>query len=308
MINRVLIRLKIVQVVYAYYQNPGKSVDAAEKELFFSLSKAYDLYHYMLMLMPAITDFALRRIESARQKLAPSAEDLKPNTRFVENKFIAQLEANKQLREYAEKQKRSWEGEDLILKTLYEQVTSADIYKQYMSLHGEITYEDDRELWRRLYKTVICDNEDLDAFLEEQSLYWNDDKAIVDSFVLKTIRRFDEAAGADQALLPEYKAEEDRDFARRLFRRTIVNGEQYRKLISDNTRNWDSERVAMMDMVIMQCALAELFSFPEIPMNVTFNEYVEIAKAYSTNRSGAFVNGTLDGIVKVLRQEGKLVR
>jgi N utilization substance protein B len=142
--------------------------------------------------------------------------------------------------------------------------------------------------------------------LEEQSLYWNDDKEIVDTFVLKTIKRFDQAQGSEQPLLPEFKDEEDKEFAGRLFRRTIQNETYYRNLISENTQNWDFERVAFMDVIIMQCAIAEILSFPNIPISVSLNEYVEIAKLYSTLKSGAFVNGTLDGIVKKLKKEGKL--
>ena len=307
MINRVLIRLKIIQIVYAYYQNGSKNLDSAEKELFFSLSKAYDLYNYLLMLMIALTNYAQKRIDAAKAKLAPTKEELFPNTKFVENKFIAQLEVNKQLLDFIANQKRSWDNEEDFIKGLYEKIIGSDVYKEYMA-SSESSYEADRELWRKLYKTFIFNNEALDALLEDQSLYWNDDKEIVDTFVLKTIKRFDEKNGANQELLPEFKDDEDREFARRLFRRTILNCEYYRHLISENTRNWDLDRVAFMDVVIMQCALAEILSFPNIPVSVSLNEYVDIAKVYSTAKSGSFVNGTLDGIVKVLKKEGKLTK
>ena len=305
MINRVLIRLKIIQIVYAYYQNGSKNLDAAEKELFFSLSKAYDLYNYLLMLMIALTNYAQKRLDTAKAKLAPTAEELYPNMKFVENKFISQLEVNKQLTEFISNQKRTWANDEDFVKGLYEKIIASDIYKEYMA-SSEDTYEEDRELWRKIYKTFIFNNEELDVLLEDQSLYWNDDKEIVDTFVLKTIKRFDEKNGANQPLLPEFKDEEDRDFARRLFRRSILNCDYYRHLISENTRNWDLDRVAFMDVVIMQCALAEILSFPNIPVSVSLNEYVDIAKVYSTTKSGSFVNGTLDGIVKELKKEGKL--
>ena len=307
MINRVLIRLKIIQIVYAYYQNGSKNLDSAEKELFFSLSKAYDLYNYLLMLMVAMTNYARKRIDTAKAKLAPTPEELYPNMKFVENKFVAQLEGNKQLMDYAANQKRSWSNDEDFVKGLYEKIQASDIYKEYMA-SSETSYEADRELWRKLYKTFIFHNEDLDSLLEDQSLYWNDDKDIVDTFVLKTIKRFDEKNGANQELLPEFKDDEDREFARRLFRRAILNSDYYRHLISENTRNWDLERVAFMDVIIMQCALAEILSFPNIPISVSLNEYVDIVKVYSTLKSGSFVNGTLDGIVKVLKKEGKLTK
>ncbi len=307
MINRVLIRLKIIQIVYAYYQNGSKNLDSAEKELFFSLSKAYDLYNYLLMLMVALTTYAQKRIDAAKAKLAPTAEELYPNMKFVENKFVSQLEVNKQLLEFAANQKRSWANDEDFIKGLYDKIIVSDIYKEYMA-SSDKSYEADRELWRKLYKTFIFNNEELDTLLEDQSLYWNDDKEIVDTFVLKTIKRFEGKNGANQTLLPEFKDEEDQEFARRLFRRAILNCDYYRHLISENTRNWDLDRVAFMDVIIMQCALAEILSFPNIPVSVSLNEYVEIAKVYSTIKSGSFVNGTLDGIVNQLKKEGKLAK
>ena len=307
MINRVLIRLKIIQIVYAYYQNDSKNIDSAEKELFFSLSKAYDLYNYLLMLMVALTNYAQKRIDAAKAKLAPTPEELYPNMKFVENKFIAQLEVNKQLTDFVANQKRTWSNDEDFVKALYEKILDSDIYKEYM-VSADTSYENDRELWRKLYKTLIFNNEELDALLEDQSLYWNDDKEIVDTFVLKTIKRFDEKNGLNQPLLPEFKDDEDKEFARRLFRRAILNCDLYRHLISENTRNWELDRVAFMDVVIMQCALAEIMSFPNIPVSVSLNEYVDIAKLYSTVKSGSFVNGTLDGIVNQLKKEGKLLK
>ena len=307
MINRVLIRLKIVQIVYAYYQNGGKNLDTAEKELFFSLSKAYDMYNYLLLLMVEITKQAERKQSAAKNKLLPTEEELHPNTKFVDNRFIAQLEVNKQLLEFSETQKKTWENESEFVKRLCEVIMNSDIYKEYMEC-ATSSYEEDRELWRKIYKRIIFNNYELDQVLEDQSLYWNDDKEIVDTFVLKTIKRFEEENGSDQPLLPEFKDDEDQDFARRLFRRSILNAEYYRHLISENTRNWDLDRVALMDIIIMQIALAEILSFPNIPISVTFNEYVEIAKLYSTPKSGSFINGTLDGIVKALKEENKLTK
>lgn len=307
MINRVLIRLKVIQIIYAYYQNGSKNLDTAEKELFFSLSKAYDLYNFLLLLMVEVTKYANKRLEAAKNKLAPSKEDLTPNTKFVDNQFIVQLEVNKQLLDFANNQKKTWENEPEFIKSLFEQIANSDIYKEYMAAETS-SYDEDREFWRKIYKNIIFNNVALDEVLEEQSLYWNDDKEIVDTFVLKTIKRFDPQNGAKQELLPEFKDEEDRDFARRLFRRAILNADYYRHLISSNIRNWDLDRVAFMDVIIMQTALAEILSFPNIPVSVSLNEYVDIAKLYSTPKSGGFINGTLDGIVNQLKKENKLIK
>ncbi len=305
MINRVLIRLKVIQVIYAYYQNGGKNVEAAEKELFYSLSKAYDLYRYLLLLMVEVTRFADRRIDNRRNKLRPTAEDLNPNTRFIDNAFMAQLAANAQLEEFAGNQKRTWDDEGDFVRNLFEKIEATEIYQEYMA-KDTLTYEDDREVWRKLYRAVIMQNDEIDEILEEQSLYWNDDKTIVDTFVLKTIKRFDPENGAEQELLPEFRDEEDKQFASRLLRSAINNAEAYRKLMENNAKNWDMERFAFMDILIMQVALAEIMCFPGIPVSVSLNEYVEVAKMYSTPKSGSFINGMLDSIVNQLKKENKL--
>ena len=305
MINRVLIRLKVIQVIYAYYQNGGRNLEAAEKELFYSLSKAYDLYKYLLLLMIEVTQFAERRIDNRRNKLRPTYEDLNPNTRFIDNAFMAQLMQNAQLEEFRANQKRTWDDEGDFVKHLFEKIEQTKAYQEYMAKYA-LTYEDDRELWRKLYRTTIGQNETIDEILEEQSLYWNDDKAIVDTFVLKTIKRFDPENGAEQELMPEYKDDEDKEFARKLLRTAITGAEAYRKLMENNAKNWDMERFAFMDILIMQVALAEIFAFPSIPVSVTLNEYVEIAKMYSTPKSGGFINGMLDSIVNQLKSENKL--
>ncbi|MBQ1178472.1 MAG: transcription antitermination factor NusB [Bacteroidaceae bacterium] len=305
MINRVLIRLKVIQVIYAYYQNGGKNLEAAEKELFYSLSKAYDLYKYLLLLMIEVTQFADRRIDNRRHKLRPTAEDLNPNTRFIDNAFMAQLMQNVQLEEFRANQKRTWDDEGDFVKHLFERIEETKAYQEYMA-KDTLSYEDDRELWRKLYRSTIAQNQEIDEILEEQSLYWNDDKAIVDTFVLKTIKRFEPENGAEQELMPEYKDDEDKEYARKLLRTAIVNADAYRKLMVDNAKNWDMERFAFMDILIMQVALAEIMSFPSIPVSVSLNEYVEIAKMYSTPKSGGFINGMLDNIVSQLRGENKL--
>ena len=305
MINRVLIRLKVIQVIYAYYQNGGKNLEAAEKELFYSLSKAYDLYKRLLLLMIEVTQFADRRIDNRRHKLRPTAEDLNPNTRFIDNAFMAQLMQNAQLEEFRANQKRTWDDEGDFVKHLFERIEETKVYQEYMAKET-LTYEDDRELWRKLYRSTIAQNDEIDEILEEQSLYWNDDKAIVDTFVLKTIKRFEPENGAEQELMPEYKDDEDKEFARKLLRTAITGAEAYRKLMENNAKNWDMERFAFMDILIMQVALAEIFAFPSIPTTVTLNEYVEIAKMYSTPKSGSFINGMLDAIVGQLKSENKL--
>ncbi|MBO7109547.1 MAG: transcription antitermination factor NusB [Prevotella sp.] len=305
MINREIIRIKIVQLTYAYYQNGNKNIDTAEKELFFSLSKAYDLYNHLLALIVALTKEARRRLEVLQAKARREGTP-EPSQKFAFNRFALQLEENKQLLEFIETQKRTWADEPEFVGRLLEQIEQSQIYLDY--LQGDDSYEADRELWRRLYRTLIQDNADLDQILEEQSLYWNDDKEVVDTFVLKTIKRFDEKNGAKQELLPEYDSEEEKDYARKLFRAAILNADEYQRYMSESSLNWDFSRLAYMDVIIMQIAIAEMLTFPSIPLNVTINEYVELAKVYSTPRSSGYINGMLDAIARHLIRQGRLMK
>ena len=306
MINRELIRIKIVQLTYAYYQNGNRNMDNAEKELLFSLAKAYDLYNYLLALIVSVTQEERHRVEIAANRANREGTEA-PSNRFVNNKFAVQLEENKQLNLFMESQKRRWEDDMEAVRKLCDQIEQSTIYQEYMASDDD-SYEADREVWRKIYRTLIQENPDLDAVLEEKSLYWNDDKEVVDTFVIKTIKRFDPANGADQELLPEYRDEEDRDFALKLFRSTILNADDYQRYMSESSRNWDFSRLAYMDVVIMQIAIAEMLTFPNIPVTVTINEYVDLAKLYSTPRSGGYINGMLDTIARHLIQIGKMMK
>jgi N utilization substance protein B len=306
MINREIIRTKIVQLTYAYYQNGNKNIDSAEKELFFSLSKAYDLYNYLLALMVAVAKEAKRRLEIAEAKALREGTD-KPSTRFAYNRFTLQLSENRQLCDFVSNLKHTWADEPEFVGKLFEQIEQSQIYRDYMESKTD-DYASDRELWRKIYRMLIQDNSELEALLEELSLYWNDDKDIVDTFVLKTIKRFEEQNGARQELLPEYDSEEDKDYARKLFRAAILNADEYQHYMSEASRNWDFSRLAYMDVIIMQIAIAEMLTFPSIPVSVTINEFVDIAKLYSTPKSGGYINGMLDAIARHLIKTNRMMK
>jgi len=306
MINREIIRTKIVQLTYAYYQNGSKNIDAAEKELFFSLSKAYDLYNHLLSLIVALTKEARKRNEVFTARAQREGTEA-PSQKFTLNRFALQLEENKMLLDFISTQKRTWNDDIEFVGKLLTLIESSDIFKEYMETK-EDSYELDRELWRKLYRTFIQENSDLDALLEEISLYWNDDKEIVDTFVLKSIKRFTEQNGPRQELLPEWDSDEERDFARKLFRSAILNADEYQRYMSEASRNWDFSRLAYMDVVIMQIAIAEMLTFPNIPVNVTINEYVDLSKLYSTTKSGSYINGMLDAIARHLVETGKMTK
>ena len=309
MINRALIRLKVVQLVYAYYQNEGKTTEVALKELDFSLQKAHDLYRLLLLLLVELRRRAERvnAVYEAKKKRVGGGEISSNDKLLADNLFLKQLSENEELLEFEASQKWMWSNEDTFLKKLYDAWLNDDIFLRYVDTK-EHDYESDRELVRKLYKNHVEKSEEFDALLEEQSLYWNDDKEIVDSFVLKTIKRFQAENGAAQELLPAYAAQEDQEFAGRLFKTTIERCSEMRDVVKHNIKKWQFNRIAFMDLVIMQIALTEMLEFPSIPLNVTFNEYLDIAKVYSTPRSAGFIHGVLEGITKRLKEEGVLLK
>lgn len=307
MINRTLIRLKIVQLMYSYYQQSGKNINSVELELEKSLSKAYDLYNYMLWLITDVTRYADEEIEQKEQinKFAHKVETI--SHRFIDNQFAAQLAVNKQLLEFKENQNQLWVNYPDYLRKLYADIQQLDEYEEYMN-KVSVEYNDDREFWRKVYKNIIMKDERIDEILEEQSLYWNDDKEIVDTFVLKTIKKFEPQLQENQELLPEFKDEEDREFAIMLLRTSILHEDEYKSMIMQNTRNWDFERLPLMDVIIMQVALSEILNFPNIPVSVTINEFVEISKYYSTQKSAGYINGILDNVARQLKASGKIMK
>lgn len=307
MINRVLLRIKVIQILYSYYKNEGKSFPVAEEELFHSIEKTYDLYFHLLQLSVEITRFAAEKIQRKRNRLRPTDEDLHPNTRFADNLFIAQLSNNIQLNQYLSTRKLSWVNDAEISKILFEEIIASDFYADYM--HAPIAdYEADKELWRKIFKKILLQSEALDDSIQDQNIYWSDDMEVVVSFIIKTIKRFDAANGSEQSLLPMFKDAEDAEFATKLLRTTLTKTADLRVMIDKHTKNWELDRIAFMDTIIMEVALAELLDFPTIPVNVTLNEYIEIAKSYSTEKSGTFINGVLDNIVNQLRAENKLIK
>ncbi len=307
MINRALLRIKIIQIIYSYYKSEGNSIPAAVKELFKSIEKTYLLYYHLMGLSLEITRYAELKMDEKKHKMRPTEEDLHPNTRFVENIFIKQLNENKQLKSLLSENKLSWTEQQDIVKKLYETIQAAEFHKEYMQAPAT-DYAADKDIWRKIYKKIILEDEDLYDSIEEQNIYWTDDLEIIISFIIKTIKKFDESKGADQELLPMFKDEEDEEFTEKLLTAALSNGKMYREMIDAHTKNWELDRIAFMDIVIMEAALAEIMSFPTIPVNVTLNEYIEISKSYSTDRSAVFINGVLDNIVKDLKAQNKLIK
>ena len=304
MINRALIRLKVVQLVYAYYHNEGKATEVALKELDYSLNKSYDLYLTLLAFLIEIRDIAQRKSE-LRARNSAHASVGGCDAMLAANLFLNQLACNKTILAWQKNQKFTWASEDAFVKRIYTKWMDDEVFAAYADGTNH-DYEDDRELVRKLYKNHVVNNEDFTPILEDLSLYWNDDKDIIDSFVLKTIKRFDPENGEEQPLLPAYNTEEDHEFACRLFTTTIERCDELRTMMAEYSKNWDISRMAFMDIIIIQIALAEVIAFPTIPLNVTFNEYIDIAKVYSTPNSYKYVNGMLNNITRHLQETGEI--
>lgn len=305
MISRRIIRTKVLQVLYAYYSAEEKSINNTEKELFFCIHKAYDLYHYLFYLVIEIADYAENRIEIKKNKHQPTYEDLHPNTKFISNQVIDQLRNNRQLIAYLDQKKLHWKDNPELIKELYLLMTDSESYIGYMNDKTR-SYLDDRKFIEKLFNKVILVSEDLYNVLEEKSIYWNDDVEFVISMISKTLKRFHELSDANQKLMPLYKDEEDRQFTKDLFRKAILNHDELRDLIREHSKNWDVERIAFMDILIMQLAITEFLYFPTIPTKVSLNEYIELSKFYSTEKSRNFINGILDKTLKDLKRTEKV--
>lgn len=312
MINRELIRLKVVQVTYAYYENEGRTIDDCEQELLRSLADAYYLYNLLLLLLVDLRRLELQNIEARRLRAERLGEPEDVSRRFVDNQLLVQLSDNASLLAFHDSLRKDklattalknfeWSDKEDLVARLLAAVKATDDYKSYMSAPEAPTYEQDRDFLRRVYRAVLTDSDELSRELEDLSVYWNDDKAIVDTFVLKTLRRFEAASGPDQPLLPAYDYPDDRDFALQLLRASLTREQELRQRIDQSAHGWNIERMPLMDVVILQTALAETATFLNIPLGVTITEYVEIAKMYSTPRSGKYINAMLDNIGKELQ-------
>ena len=302
MISRRLLRIKALLIFYAFNRKRGDNLEAAEKELFYSIEKTYDLYHYLILLILDVADMASERIEMGRHKKIPTQEDINPNTRFIDNRLIAQLGENLDLGRYIKSRKLSWINYPEIARKMYSKMIEWGEYEKYMNAESA-TYNADKKFVSSLLTGIIFRSEEIENVIEEISIYWNDDLEFVTAMIEKTMRHFKEDSGPDQSLMPMYKNDDDERFVKVLLRKAILNSESNCNLIEKNATNWEIERIALMDKLVMQLAITEILEFPEIPVKVTLNEYIEIAKYYCTAKSGTFVNGILDKIVREMRTD-----
>lgn len=284
------------------------SLADARNTLAKSLSMSRELYMRLLALTIDLTDLQEKRLDSNRYKYLVTDEDRNPNLKFVENEAIDILRNDPMLQSYVEDKKLSWYAEDpMLLRSLLNNVLESETYRAYME-SGDRSLRQDAELWRDLLRRVILDNENFLDALEEKSVFWNDDLDIIGDFAVKTFRRIEE--GVSRPVLEQYKDEEDASFGRELLTAVFNNRDRYRELISEAVKGsqWESDRLAFMDVVVVMTALAEILNFPKIPLTVSINEYVEMAKSYSSAKSGSFVHGLLASILGGLREKGQLFK
>jgi N utilization substance protein B len=270
-----------------------------------SFQKSYDLYHYMLLLIVLLTDAEQQRIDRKRFRLYGAEFD--HDFRIYNNRFAEQLRNNRQLKRFAAEKGTFWADDDMnFINKLLQQILTSDCYSRY--IEKEDSYEADKDFWRTAFKNVIVESPDFIDKIENNSIYWADDLDTVANFALKTIRQITEDTDNDKPLLPMFRDETDRDFAIQLLRHALTELDENKILVEKQIKNWEIERVALMDLCLMQIAVTEIKNFDSIPVNVTLNEYIDLARYYSTPKSPNFINGTLDAIVKELRSDGKIFK
>lgn len=305
MLSRRLMRIKVMQILYAYFKDNQPVADRYEKQLMFSVNKAYDLFHYLLLLLVELKDFANGKIEQAKSKRMPSNEDLNPNMKFVENKIFIKLQESSSFYRYINAKKISWANYPELIKKLFQDLSKTDFYIEYMN-DSKRGLAADKKLFENIIDQMFADSEDLFAVIEDQSIYWNDDIEFVLSKIIQLVRSVKAKDEAEIVIPQKFNNEDDEQFYVKLFRSVTANHIQNTELINDFTQNWDKERIADIDSLILEMAIAECIYFPTIPTKVTFNEYIELSKFYSTKRSSGFINGILDNIIKRLNSENKI--
>ena len=313
MLNRRILRIKAFKVLYANILAGNSSLAQAETQLDQSCEATRDLYLYMLSVVPALTQIARDRIDAAKTKLRPTEEDLNPNMKFADNALAKLIAEDVDLNKLLAKKKYSWGQYDLILKKVMTSVASKEYFQKYME-SDKVSLAEDCKLFTKIFEEEFVDLEELEMMLEEKSLYWNDDLAYALTWCCRSFKDF--AAGKSWSMLPLYQSdmlegpdvESDNRFVHKLLQSSYAAYEKYAAMVAESVTGWERERLFSTDVVLIAMGLAEAVTFSEIPVKVTLNEYVEIAKFYGTPKSRAFVNGLLDRLIQKLTEEGAIVK
>lgn len=291
-----------MHALYAFFQSDSNELGRGERELFFSIDKSHELYIWMLQLLVEVKECAWQISEERKHKRLPTADDLNPNTKFIQNKVLELLQSTNELNDKSLKLKVNWQPRYEMVRRLFTKFTQGEEYQKYMATPGR-SFEEDKNLVLALIEEYIASDEDLREKMEEDSLYYTDDWVVTIGALVRTIEAYTENSTPQQRILGVFKdADEDSKFARDLYRKTITNSKDLEEKIMANVKNWEIERLAAMDLLLMKMAVAEIINFPSIPVKVSLNEYIELSKVYSTPQSKSFVNGLLDKIVADLKQ------
>ncbi len=306
MLSRRFLRIKVMQALYAFFYSDDRSVSKQEKEMFSSFDKTYDLYLHLLLLLIDIRECGRNLIAIRREKRLPTKEDINPNIKFVNNRLFSIIAVNRQLASETKKRNISWGSDSDMAQKIFLKIAESKEYKDYMSSKST-GFREDKKFISDIYREIVSQDEYLQFIFEEKNIHWSDDFDFVNSLVLKTIDYIPESADDTMPLALLYKDEkEDKKFAKDLFHKVIENSEEEEKNIQSKTENWELERIAFMDVLIMKMAITEFLYFPTIPVKVSLNEYIELAKQYSTPKSSMFVNGILDKLLAEYKADGRL--
>lgn len=307
-----MVRTRVVQTLFAYYKDADKTKNSARKELIKSFADTYDLYFVLLDFANALTAYAQQQLEEQIVRARATHSKWTPNRRFTENRLAQQLFDNRALRARVLEQDLSWDsGMPAVIDT-YRQLTESDFYRQYMEAET-CTYEDDKRVWRLIYQNLLANSEVLSDALDEMELTldkanWTTDADVVLSYVLKTIKRFKQDSTPETSLLEMFDNEDELHFATTLLEKTLAGHEQFESLINSHLKGFEADRIAYMDRIILEVALAEILEFEEIALTVSMNEYIELAKAYSGEKSYMFINGILTEILRDLKNSGESIK
>jgi len=312
MINRTMVRTRVIQTLFAYYKDGDKTPGTARKELRKSFADTYDLYFILLDFANQLTAYAQQHIEDQIGRARATHANWQPNRRFVSNRLAQQLFDNRALRSRISEQHLAWDSGMQAVSEVYRQLTESDFYRQYME-SDTCTYEDDKRIWRQIYQHLLTNSETLADALDEMEVVldksnWTVDADIVLSYVIKTIKRFKSDSTPDTPLLEMFDSEDELQFAIGLLDKAIEGHAQYEELINNHLKGWDADRIAYMDRVLAETALAEILHFEDIALTVSLNEYIELAKTYSGDKSYMFLNGILTEILRDMRNEGKFFK
>jgi transcription antitermination protein NusB len=306
MLSRRQLRVKVLQALYSYYQTEEPSISRTDKDLFSGIEKVYDLYLYKILLLNEVSDYEKVYTHDSRQKYLPKASDLSPDNRLYDSPVIAMIAENEYFNAEVKKRQLSWQSDNEIVRKIFLKLKNSSEYEEYIS-RGNKSFEEEREFLTFVFKNFIAESEVLQTHFEEKNIYWADDDKFVNTAVFRTLKNLKPGMDPDQVLMPVYKdAEEDTTFMRQLLKNTIIHEKEFELLIADKTRNWDIDRIAMVDILLLKMALAEIITFTSIPVKVSINEYIDISKEYSTPKSKTFINGIIDKLVADLKKKNEI--